>query len=436
MLPSIFPSHSITDRPYRKQDGVFSPDSQSVEPGEYVDNALHDEDTGTFAPVVQTLDLEPTGTFASNATWTLTVTPLSDQYGNPGSALAMAPESVTFVASGSTKAQVVAGLVAAITAATAATTLTSGATWNRIGSYVKGIISPASADKLRLSARTAGAQFSATLSSSLAGDSATETVIIAPIDFTLKVGFYVALDTSKGAAGFNPNGKPYLKRVEPSTPPSQIIGPIYNGANTQPVESGFPYREYKAGNNIPFVLYGHPAAYAEKVIALASGPEPVYVRHTASGDFIPGMVTDAAGAAAGATANVWTGTPTVTNDTLYQQQIVFGTKTVVLQFVSDGTATAAEIVTGLLADLAKYNGAGGPLFGIVGSGTTTLILTGPADGRGFTPSSISLVGGLVTWVETTAEVSTHILMTRGDKFIAPNKRIGATAVDVPVTYNS
>lgn len=430
-LPPLFQASTLSAVPYLKSDGVTRPDSHIGEPGTWYDDSRNDVISCHYPEVVQVSDFTPTGTFNSSATWTLTVTPLTTQSGAAAAAHGMVAESVSFAASGSTAVQVVAGLVAAV--ATAATTLTTAAlaTWNRLASFVTVEVSPASTGKLRLTARSSAATFSAVITSTLAGDSYTETVITSPVTDTLKVGFYAAIDTTKGTNGRDANGKPYLKAVTSTTPANEIVGPIFLGSNTNDVARGFAYREYEAGRTVPAVSYGHCVAYGESAIALASGPEAVYVRHTTSGDYLAGLAADATRAAVGATANVWTGTPTVTNSVLYVVDIDFNGTQTTLKYVADGSAADTEIVAGLKAQLALFNTSSGPLYGITAtSATTTIVLTGPSDGRAFTPSTIGAAGA-ITWVETTAEVSTHTLLTRGDKFIAPSTRIGSIAVDVP-----
>lgn len=430
-LTPLFPAANNLDVPYKKSDGITNPDQTLPEPGCWFDDTIHDVLTGHYPQVSQITDYEVTGTFNSSATWTITVTPLTTQSGTAAAAHAQAAASATFEASGSTAAQVAAGLIAAINAST--TTLAGAITGSNIASYVFAEAG-ASTSKVRLTARTPGATFEATVSSTTAGDSATATEIASPVTDTVKVGLYYAIDTSKGTNGRDKQGRPYLTKITSATDPANIVGPIFKGSDTQPVAQGFAYREYKAGQAIPLTRYGHVTAYSEAAVTLSSGPEPVYVRHTASGDYLAGMAADATRAAVGATANVWTGTPTVTNSVEYSVTIAFGDETVLLTYVSDGAAADTEIVAGLKVELAKYNtSVGQPLYGITASGTTTLILTGPDDGRGFTPATAATSPGVITWVESDAEVSTHHLLPRGDQFIAPSTRIGPAVVAVPVT---
>lgn len=427
-LPPLFVPQSLTTIPFLKSDGVQRHDLSIDEPGVFYDDSAHEAITAHFPEITQVTDYLITGTFNSTATWTLTVTPVLTQSGASAASHGMEALSVSFVAVSKTAAEVIAGLIAAIATAATATTLGTLSSWSRIGSYVTAIVSPASTSKIRLTARSSGATFTAAITSTTAGDSYTTTAITAPVTDNAKVGFYMALDTDQGTAGYDKQGKPYLKKITSSTAAADIIGPVSFGADTKEVAQGFAYREYEPGN-VPIALYGHITAYCEAALAFASGPEAVYVRHTDAGDYLAGMAADATRAAVGATANLWTGTPTSANDTVFTMTIAFGTVVEQLSYLSDVSSSATEIATGLRAELAKYTGAGGSLYGLTGSGTSTFIITGPADGRGFTPVNTGV--GVVDWVETDAEVSTHTLLTRGDKFLAPTTRIGSAKVDVP-----
>ncbi len=428
-LPSLFPFTNNFDLPYRRTDGVTNPDQTIVEPGSWFDTSINDTGTANYPPVVQVTDYEITGTFNSTATWTITLTPVSTQSGTAASAHAMALVSVSYTATTQSAANTVIGINAAINLAI--TTIAGAYGTGNMASYVVASVGATTA-KVRLTARTPNFTFTAAITSTLAGDGYTATAIASPVTGTIKPGLYYALDTTKGTNGYDAAGHPYITAITSSTAPANIIGPIYKGTDTQPVARGFAYREYVSGQNIPYAKYGHISAYADKAIPLSSGPEVVYVRHTTAGDYLAGMASDATGAAAAATIAKWTGTPALTNSALYVVTIAFGNETVVLQYTADGSAADTEIVAGLKLELAKYNAAGGPLYGITAtSATTTLVLDGPADGREFTPVTTS--AGAVTWVHTTTGVSTHTRLTRGDKFIGSSTRIGPSRVAVPVT---
>lgn len=102
------------------------------------------------------------------------------------------------------------------------------------------------------------------------------------------------------------------------------------------------------------------------------------------------------------TAQVATLTPTAVNATIYIVQIQNETGRVIAvgEYLSDGSATATEIVTGLKAAL-------GTVAGVALSGTATLIVTASVAGIPFTVTSIG--DGVLTNVATQANVASAAL---------------------------
>jgi hypothetical protein len=426
-LPPLFPSRDPSRTQFALTDGLGA--KNLPEPGFVYNGELHDAAVANYDAGVQITDLEPTGTFNSTATWTLTITPTTTPWGS-AAADGMGTAYVQYVASAKTKAQVVAGLIAAATTSVTPTTLAAAAAYNRFRAYV-GCVEGATNEKIRLTSVTAGQGFLIAISSTTAGDSGTETAIETVSTATVKVGLYYAINRNKGTNGYDSNGKVHLTVVGPSTVVADIVGPIENGSGTNALSPGYCYREFAPGSVVPYTRYGCVTAYTEAAVATAG--VPVYVRHTvdSTGDYIPGLAADATRAAVGATAGIWTGTPAETNGALYSMNVVFGLATVAVNYTGDGSAADTEVVAGLKVELAKYTAAGQPLYGITTSGTDTLILTGPADGRDFTVATPATSAGAITWVETEAAVSTHTLLTRGDKFVATTTRIGSAPVAVP-----
>ena len=422
-----FVTQDLTAIPFARSSGTTRQDLRYAEPGQWWNNHENALLSGCYPAVTMVVDAELGGTSPNTGVWTATVTPLTTQNGSPA-ADGMAAASITYTSAAETLAQNVAALVAALTTATELEALADLTSWNRFRSYVALSISPVSTAKLRATSVQPGMTFSLVLTGP-AGNTVAYTTIASPSTSVLSVGTYCAIDRTLGSNGFNANGQPYLTLITSATAVADIVGPVYLGVDTEALEAGDLFREYTQGHTVPVVAYGDCLAFADSVIAASSTDKAVYVRHTASGNYVSGCVTDATGAAVGATANVWTGTPTAVNDVVYTQQIIFGDVVQLLTFLADGSATATEIVTGLKAQLALHTGVGGRLYGLVGSGTTTFIITGPSDGRGFTPSSNGT--GVLAWVETTAEVATHRLLTRGDKFGASHSAIGSVPVSVP-----
>lgn len=101
------------------------------------------------------------------------------------------------------------------------------------------------------------------------------------------------------------------------------------------------------------------------------------------------------------TAQVATLTPTAANGAIYMVQILNDVNEVVgsAEYIGDGSATAAEIVTGLIAAFGGANG----VPGVTLSGTTTLIVTANVAGVPFTVKSIG--DGVIAIVATQANVA-------------------------------
>lgn len=427
-LPALLPPTDPT-RIFNQRTDLARPELRYAEPGMWWNSGEHDLLTGCFPAMTAVTDAELTGADPSTGVWTVTVTPITTQQGSAG-ADGMAPASISFTAAATALSAVVTGLITAADDSSELISADDLAEWSRFRSYVDLSVSPSGATFLRATSVASGMEFLLEVTAP-AGNSSTVTVITAPSTTTVKVGFYVAIDRTRGLNGYNEQGQPYLALIDANTPAADIVGPVYKGADTEPVESGYAFREYDESSNVPLIRYGQVLAYAEKAIDFASGPVPVYVRHTDAGDFLAGMATDQAGAEAGATANVWTMTPAVANDTLYQLEIQYNGEVEVLTYLSDGTAADTEITAGLLAQLNLRNGEGQPLEGITGVDGATLVLTGPADGRSFVATSIGV--GDAGEVETTPGVTTHTLLTRGDEFVAQSIRIGSVPVNVPRT---
>lgn len=425
-LPPLFVARDPSRVQFAESNGLGG--AIHLEPGNVFDLERSTVGIAVYEDVAQVTDAELTGTFASTGTWRVTVIPKVTPFGS-AAADGMGEAYIEFEADADTAADTVLGLIAAAAAGATPTSLATADAWNRFRSYVSVSVGASSA-KLRLTSVTKGATFDVVVTGPAAGDSYTLTTIQSVLASTMKCGLYVAIDRTKGTNGFNAQGQPYVTAVTAATPPEDIIGPVMFGDGVEPVEPGYSFREYKAGL-VPIAKYGDVTAYADKAIALSNGPEPVYVRHTTVGDYVAGLASDAAGAASGATAHKWTGTPTPTDNTLYQVQIqLTGANgeqiSEVIQFTAGGSTTATLIANGLRANLATKTKLAGL---ITGSGTATLILDGPADGREVVVTSVG--PGAISFAETNENVSTHTLLSRGDKFIRPTSRVGSAPVSIP-----
>jgi hypothetical protein len=424
-LPSLMQAQDLTRIQFQSGDDPM-PELRYTEPGTWA-RAAHGELMAAFyAAVTQVTTVLLGGDDPSTGLWKFTVVPITTQQGS-AAADSKAPASFEYTAAATPLATVRTNLIAAALATGKIETAADLATWNRLNSYVT--VEAGAALTLKFTAVAPGMKFNV-LVTKPSGNTYSLTNVSVPGETKLNCGCYQVIDRTKGTNGFDAKGEPFLRAIADSSDnPADFVGPLFFGVGTEPLEPGDSFRQYGEGSDVSLPKWGQLNAYGEGAVTAVDGP--VYIRHTASGDYVTGMVTDAAGAAVGATANLWTGTPTPADNTLFTVDIQFEGKQITLKYKSDGSGADTEIVAGLKVQLALHNAAGGPLHGITAtSATTTLVLQGPADGRPFTPSSIGSAGA-IGWVETTPEVSTHYMHPRGDKFVGNSAGVGSVPVDVP-----
>jgi hypothetical protein len=164
-------------------------------------------------------------------------------------------------------------------------------------------------------------------------------------------------------------------------------------------------------------------AYRNKVlmrnngsVAAARGGEVFVVRSTAGGQEIGQARADDDVAG---DAQVSTGTPTAVDDTQYSFEIVFRGETHVISFLAGAGTSATLIADGLRADLLTHDELDGL---IVGTGTATLILTGPPD-EAFTVNNTG--PGVIAFAATTAPTSNAIPISRSRAQWAEAVPVGA-----------
>jgi hypothetical protein len=424
-LPALLEAQDLTRVSFQYADEV-RPELRYSEPGTLATNADYELQDALFPSVTQVSTiLLVDGDDSSTGDWLVEVTPIMTQNG-PASADGMSTASFGHTAAATSLADLRTALIAAATATGTITTGAMLATWNRLLSYVT-VEADAVAATIKLTSVAAGMTFRVTVTAP-AGSSATVTDVLVPGTTTANVGFYQLIDRTKGTNGFSKKGIPYLRPITSvADSPADFVGPLFKGNGLDPMEPGDAYRTYGQGSDVSIPKWGEFHAYGEA--ALDSANATVWVRHTAAGDFPTGSVTNAAGAAVGATANLWTGTPTAVDSTRYAAQITVTKEdgTVVteeISFTAGAGTTATLICNGLRTNL----GLKASLSGLVtGSGTATLLLTGPADGRAVTVTSAG--PGTLAFVETTEEVSTHHPHPR-DTFQASSIGIGSVPVIV------
>lgn len=426
-LPSLFIPEEVTREEFLREDGLVE-NLRYAEPGQWLDGRRHDVRTVIHPQVTMVLDEELTGTDPSTGIWTLTVTPI-DSGSGPAAADWMGPASVSVEVTGRTLEEVVTDIIAAGEASATLNSFAAVQEWQRLMSYVILSVSPVGAEQLRLTARQAGQEFQVTITAP-AGNGATETVIQSPTTDTAKLGFYMAIDRAKGTNGYNEFTQPYVKTVEAGTPAADLIGPIMYTNGAQPFSGGEPYKEYSAKvvNNLAAALYGDPVCYGEAAIPAADANGVLYVRNTASGDLIPGMVAGATAAAAAATAQVDDVTPTTANDTQFSLRVEIDGEIVgTLNYLSDAGSSAIEEADGLRADLLAQGGFGGRITADA-AGASPMVLTGPATGEAVT--YVSTGAGILTVANVTPAASEHTAHPV-DKILKPSQRIGSVPAAKP-----
>lgn len=171
-----------------------------------------------------------------------------------------------------------------------------------------------------------------------------------------------------------------------------------DGSNDPTVPTFPQYKEFAQLKRGPVFVYVEEAV---------NQGDPVYIRFanavaTQNATYLSVQNANQKGAfrkspdAAASTAQVTTVTPTAVNATIYAATIVIGGVTYAAEFLSDGSATATKIVTGLKA-------AFGTIPGISFSGTSTLIITSSVAGVPFTFTSVG--DGVLAAAATTPNVT-------------------------------
>lgn len=180
------------------------------------------------------------------------------------------------------------------------------------------------------------------------------------------------------------------------------------------------------GANLKIVQAGDVFIMPEVEVAIT---DPVYCRISASGSEVAGAWrNDCDGV-----AQVTTCTPDAVNAGIYQLAIVYGPGPGVplpetynfAPFTADGSATAAEIVTGVRAILAA-NAAFTAR--VVATGTTTVVLTGQDAGVPFSVVSVGQTGTWASITETTAASADCVEVTKARWIMGGGPTSGQPAV--------
>jgi hypothetical protein len=152
--------------------------------------------------------------------------------------------------------------------------------------------------------------------------------------------------------------------------------------------------QYLQNQMVAILKKGKVLVTVEENVTPAS---PVFVRFATDGgsNTQPGSFRASADGTGSAVAQVDTLTPTAVNSTQYFVTVRGASGERTYEFTSDGSATAAKIVTGFLALMAND-------LDVAVSGTSTLVLTSKVAGTGFTTTADSNMAV----AHTTANAST------------------------------
>lgn len=203
----------------------------------------------------------------------------------------------------------------------------------------------------------------------------------------------------------------------------KLIGVLVQSMSRSPGKSDF---EPKAP--IPVLREGRCFVKVEQAVTTLSD---VYVRFAASAVTTDGT-QDQKGQFrkdADGVAHVVTVTPTATNSAVYLATVSIRGKNYTFEYQADGSATAAEIVTGLKAAMAA-NAEFTAL--VVATGTNTLILTGQTVGETFTFTNAG--DGVLTPATTTPGAPTAVKV-KGARFLDTASAGGVARVEFDVLDN-
>lgn len=280
-------------------------------------------------------------------------------------------QTATYTSDGSaTKAEIVAGLIAAITANTA----------------IKSWMGVNHGGDLVLVVRAGGPTVPAVVTSTGAG-----TMTLAALSPEIPFGAAVALDLASANAS---TGTQAIRL--PNSATDKILGLAISSHAMESLgrfgldPSQAP--QYPAG--MPVNVCREGRVWAKPETAVVKG-DPVYVRYASGGSGLGALANTAA--VSDAVAQVTTYTPTAGTAATYQVSI--NEKT--FQYLGDGSDTAAEIVTALIALINADSD-----LPVTASGTSTLILTADVAGVPFTTSATANMSAAAT----TANVSKMVLL--------------------------
>jgi hypothetical protein len=354
------------------------------------------------------------GTISTGGVWTAVITPVKS--GN-GTGAADGQSAVTLTATvGVTETATALGdlFVAAYLASGQIATLAGIDSVTRIRELVT---ITNNAGTLTIESKLGGQTFTIDFTPQ-SGGSATKTTVVDGDRANLRVGVFVVRD---GVAedGFTP----VVRLPETGDTVADIYGVVADGSRAAAIDpdEGYTYLGYKPGRDVPIIpLEGAWTCYAEAAVDVG---DDIWVRVVAGAGEVAGAANDTPDR----TAAVYTITPTAANATNFAGFVqVFDEDGVVVatspfNYTSDADGTAAEIVTGVSADLT--GSAVDDYLAI--TGTSTLILTLTA---GYTLAFVSTGVGVLAVVNGTPAANDHVKLTKG-KFARTTTAAGTAALD-------
>jgi hypothetical protein len=362
-------------------------------------------------------------TVSEGGVWVMTITPVLTGDG-VAAADSLSPISLT-VTVGATHTITALGdlFVTAFNNAAKITTVAGVNNFTRLHEIVRTMANDSGT--LTLTGNAPGATFTVAVTPE-AGGGSTITTVTDAARANLRIGIFVADNGTTASDGITP-----VCRVPSSNDTASSLLGIVADSNRQVAidpDAGYTYQAYKAGRDVPIFEDGTRTVASE---AACTRGQRVWVRVNAGAGEVAGAVNDTPDW----TAEVITVTPSAANATNFAGFVTVydmrGTVNPVgyqvaqspFNFTSDGDGTAAEIVTGLSADLT--GSAVDDYLAI--SGTDTLILTMTA---GYHAVFTSTGVGVLAPVYTTAIANDHVLVPW--KFVRDSSTGIAAITRIPV----
>jgi len=379
-------------------------------PGRAVDLTvdLQPQATGHFPQAQHEIELVLGGTITAGETWTLTFTPTKTINGLPvADALGAVTISADVPANPNDNATGLGdAFVTAFQNASKVTTTAGVSALTRIGEILESIVN--ATGTLTAKGTIAGETYDVSYTTE-AGGSVTPTVTVDASGVDMQIGIF-AVKYGLAADGVTP----LIRAPQAGDTVDMFFGIVADGGrNIQAIDAqaGYTARYYSRGADVPIIPIG--GGHAEWT-AISEGAvdfdDDVWVRIVATGSEIAGAVNDDPDFV----GQLVTVTPTVANTTQYKGVVlVYGGAGELLasayyDYTSDGTATDAEIVAGIQADLT-----GLASFVTVG-GTTTLTLEalGPDYTIVYNPSGAGIEDPAITEAGSTDHVKLPIKFSR------------------------